>query len=168
MPEFGIPVERAYTLAGAVVTAIGEHYDGLPLALPERRLVVPGLPAYDCPMLAVHVERIYPHDGRLVTEASPQLEGEAAFYMRAMTIAVYLLRCVPTLQADGSPPHADVEEAAAADVLRDAVVVQNALVAALDEGDLPGCAGLAWEGWETITPEGALGGGVIRFRLGME
>lgn len=163
-----IDPDQAYTIAGAVVDAIGDWYDGLALPLPDRRLVTPGLPAYDCAMLAVHVERIYPVGGDLVTEAIPQLEGEVAFTMRAMTIAAYLLRCIPVLNNDGSPPAADVEEAAAADILRDPVLMWRALLNAISEGGLPGCGGVAWEGWETITPEGGLGGGLLRFRVSLE
>jgi hypothetical protein len=163
-----IDPDRAYTIAGLVVDAIADHYDGLGLPLPERRYVAPGLPAYDCPMLAVHVERIFPHDGNLGVESVPQLEGEAAFYMRGIALAVYLLRCVPPLNNDGTPPAADLEETAAADILRDPVHEWRAVLAALDAGDLPGCGGLAWQGWESVTPDGLLGGGVLRFLVSLE
>lgn len=163
-----IDPDRAYTIAGNIVDAVVAHYDAVGVPLPGRQLVTPGLPAYDCPMLAVHVERIYPHDGRVGVELQPQLEGEAAFYLRAMSVGLYLLRCVPTLDNQGNPPAADLEEAAAADILRDAVHLWRALSGAIDAGGLPGCGGVAWEGWETITPDGALGGGVLRCRIGLE
>lgn len=163
-----IDPDRAYTIAGLVVDAIGDHYDGLSLPLPERRLVVPGLPAYDCPMLAVHVERIFPHDGNLSAEAVPQMEGEAAFQLRALAVAVYLLRCVPPLNNDGSVPAVELEEGAAADILRDPVHEWRAILDALDAGELPGCGGVAWNGWESLTPDGLLGGGVLRFLVSLE
>lgn len=163
-----IDPDRAYTIAGLVVDAIGDHYDTLSLPLPERRLVVPGLPAYDCPMVAVHVERIFPHDGNLSGEAQPQLEGEAAYYLRAVALAVYVLRCVPALNNDGSVPAVELEETAAADILRDPVHLWRSVLEALEAGELPGCGGVAWLGWESLTPEGLLGGGVLRFLVSLE
>lgn len=163
-----IDPDRAYQVAAGVVEVVSDYYEANSLPLPDRRLVTPGLPAYDCAMVAVHVERIYPHDGRVGVEQVPQLEGETAFYMRAMSVGLYVLRCVPTLDNSGAPPPSDLEEAAAADILRDPVHLWRALSAAIGDDVLPGCGGVAWEGWETITPSGALGGGLLRCRISLE
>ncbi len=160
--------DRIWLLAQAVRDAIHVGYavEGVPL--PDRQFVSPGLPAWDCELLAVQAERTFGHAGNLATEVlEPQLPA-AGHALRGVTCAVWLIRCVPTIHDDGSNvtvPSVTEEEAAAAVILRDAQLLLNVLVAAQRAGDLPSCSGVAFEQWTNVGPQGGLGGGVLRVRL---
>lgn len=162
-----IDPEKLYGFGLATVAAIERHYRSAQIALPDRRLVVPGLPAYDCELLGVHIERVYPFDGSVAQELIADEDGGVAFMMRAATVVVYMLRCVPVVTRSGSPPAAKDEEKAAEAILRDPVHLWRSLIEAQAAGTLPGCGGLGWESWESINPDGGLGGGLLRFRVAL-
>lgn len=162
---------RAFDLAqnmrDAVAAWFDDPYHGL--SLPDRRLITIGLPAADCELFAVAVESIVPIGGAAsLPSGLVDDRDEVAFYMRAMVVGLWVLRCAPILDDNGDPPTVDEEEAHADLVLGDHVQLELALDDALANGMLPGCGGFAFIGWESITAEGALGGGVLRVQVSME
>lgn len=163
---------RLNALAHVIKDAIVTYYGDNTIDLPERRAVLPGLPAADCEMLGVHVLRVFPIDANTGTEVAATHDSEVAFYMRAATIVLYLVRCLPPMQKVGQqrlkPPAVAAEEAVAAVILADPTHMWRALAAALDAGTLPGCGSLAWESWESVTPQGGLGGGTLSLRVSLE
>lgn len=164
-----IDPEQAYDLAGAIRDAIGSYYDNeISVDLPERRLVFPGLPAYDCEQLTVHAERIVPVGGDISQEATPDEHDPVGFYMRAVEYGVTILRCVPVPAAVGQVTNPDDEELAAAAILRDPVHVWNGIISAMRSGELPGCGGVRWRSWEALSPQSDLGGGMLRLLVSLE
>src|SRR5688572_8547210 len=55
---------RLYDMAAAALTAVHTYHDG---TLPERQFVSAGPPAWDCELLAVHVERTEGYEGDVAT-----------------------------------------------------------------------------------------------------
>lgn len=165
------PPDRLYVLARGVLDAVVAGYATDGVNLPAHRLVTPGLPAWDCEGVYVQVERTFGHDGNITAETLQPLTRHAGHAMRAVSIAVTVLRCVPGVHDNGaggiSLPAPEEEEAAAELILTDAQRVLNVLVAAQKAGDLPGCNSLAFEQWQSVGPEGDLGGGLLRIRMGV-
>lgn len=163
--------DRLFVLARSIIDALNAGYQNDGVALPDHQLVTPGLPAWDCAGLYVHVERTFGHDGNIAAEAVQPLTAHPGHTLRAATIAITLLRCVPEASDDGGGgiilPSASAEEAAAALILTDAQRMLNILVAAQKAGDLTGCNSLAFESWQSAGPEGGLGGGLLRVRVGV-
>lgn len=167
-----LPADAAYIAARSVLDAIVAAYAADAVALPDRRLVTPGVPAWDCEGVYVQVERMFAHAGDVTVEALSAVTRTAAFALRGVGIGVTIVRCVPVVDGDpewgdAAPPAAAAEEAAAAVILADVVLAQNAIVAAQRAGDLAGCNALAFESWSSVGPDGGLAGGVLRFRLGL-
>lgn len=163
------PGSRAGALALSCRDAIAAYYDDPVngLVLPERRLVVVGLPAVDCELLAVSLESVVPIAGSAALQQFVSDDQDPA-RMRAAIIGCWIFRCVPTLDDQGYPPAAADEEAAHLDVIDDEARMWAALLDGLAAGMLPGCGGLAFIGWESVTPEGALAGGCLRIQASME
>lgn len=160
--------DRIWLLAQELRDVIVAGYALAGVDLPERQFVSPGLPAWDCEILAVQLERTFGIAGNLATEIiEPQLP-QAAHAMRGATFAVHLIRCVPTLHDDGTNvqvPSVTEEEAAAKVIYTDVQMLLNVIVAGQRAGDLPGCSGVAFEAWQTVGPQGGLSGGYLRLRL---
>ena len=167
---------RLYVLAQAVKDAVVAGYAAyitsgdLPddMALPDRQYVAPGAPPHDCELLAVQVESTAAYTGDLGSGTTSPWLGSAGHAMQAATVAVHVVRGVPTLTEQGDPPSTDSEEDASALILTDALAVLGSIVAAQRDGDLPRCASVALLGWTAIQPNGGLGGGIVRIRLGLE
>ena len=158
------------TLAHAVKDAVIDGYAALSEPLPAHRVVAPGTPALDCEGLYVFVERTFAHDGNVVQEVLQPMPAAAGFSLRACTIGVLLVRCVPVVSQQGQravPPKAEDEEAAAQQILRDATLVVTILGAAQKAGQLAGCNSLALENWTSRGPDGGLAGGLHRLRAGV-
>lgn len=158
--------ERWWLVAQQIVTSIEDGFTAGGVDLPERRLVVPGLPAWDCELLAVQLERQFSHAGNIAAEVVEPTSAAAGFAMRGALFAITLLRCVPTVDDDGNPPPVDAEEDAAHKVLVDSQLMLNVLVVAVRAGDIAGCNSLAFVEWVSAGPDGGLGGGTLRVRIG--
>lgn len=158
-------------MANAVKAALEAGYAAAAVDLPERVFISPGLPAWDCELLAVQVEASIGHEGDIASEVlQPRLPG-AGHAMRALRVALHMIRCVPTIDSVADEPVVPTEaeeEDAAETILIDAQLMLNCLVAAQRAGDLPGCSGLVFEQWQNVGPEGGLGGGILRLRVGLE
>lgn len=163
--------DRVWLMAQSVKAAIEAGYTAAGVDLPERVFVSPGLPAWDCEELAVQVEANIGQEGDIAAEVlQPRLPG-AGHALRAIRVALHMIRCVPTVdQAADEPviPTAAEEEYAAETILVDSQLMLNCLVAAQRAGDLPSCSGLVFEQWQNVGPDGGLGGGILRVRLGLE
>lgn len=160
--------DRIWLLAQELRDVIRLGYAAAGVDLPERQFVSPGLPAWDCEILAIQLERTFGIAGNLAAEiVEPQLP-QAAHAMRGATFAVWLVRCVPTIHDDGTNihvPSVTEEEAAAKIIYSDVQLLLNVIVAAQRAGNLPGCSGLAFEAWQGVGPQGGLSGGYLRLRL---
>ncbi len=164
-------IDRVWVMAQAVKAAVEAGYTAAAVDLPERRFVSPGLPAWDCEIFAVQVEANLGHEGDIASEVlQPRLPG-AGHTLRAIRVALHMIRCVPTVDQAADevvvPTEAE-EEDAAETILVDSQLMLNTLVAAQRAGDLPRCSGLVFEQWQNVGPEGGLGGGILRVRLGLE
>lgn len=160
--------DRVWQIAKAVLAAVVDGYAAESVALPARQFVSPGLPAWDCDILAVQATRTFGHAGNVAAEIIDPQTPSAGHAMRGVALDVHLIRCVPTTHDDGtniSVPSVIEEEAAAEVILTDAQLLLNVLVAAQRAGDLPGCSGLAFEQWRNLGPSGGLGGGVLTVRV---
>jgi hypothetical protein len=154
------------TIAQTVKVALVTHYATVGFDLPAFQQIVPGLPAYDCEMVAIQAEAILPHGGSASLDVTAQAHKyEPAHSMRYVRLAIVILRCVPGPHDDGKPPTVAETEAAAAVILRDAILVGNALLTAELAGEFTGCSGMAVESWEGVEPSGGLGGGILRVRF---
>lgn len=163
------PADRIFGLASALLDAIGAHFASVGVALPARQFVANSpTVVHDCEQLAVAVERVYAVDGDTVVEVTQTSPPRASFAMRAATMSIHLVRCVPVMK-DGPPrpPSGDEITGSAQTILRDAQLLTNAVTAAVRDGSLPGCGTVAPLEWAPITASGGMGGGVYRVRLGL-
>lgn len=166
------PSTRVSATALAVKQAVVDYYEAGGYDLPSRRLVTPGLPAFDCcEMLAVQVERVFQHQGEVAQEVLQSIGAAAAATVRGASFAVWILRSVPVMKESGrmrvAPPSADDEEAAAMRILADQQLVWNALIEAQRAGTLATCDSMAMDAWTYVGPSGGIGGGVQRVRLSL-
>lgn len=158
--------DRWAVVADDVLAAVVAGYVTAGVELPERQLIAPSLPVWDCELLAVHVERQFSYAGNLASEVVEPLTDAPGFALRGAVIAVHLIRCVPSQDDDGNPPTAAAETAAAETILRDSQLLVNVLVAAVRNGDIGTCNSVAFQEWESLTASGGLGGGRLRMRYG--
>ena len=151
--------ERLYDVAHQALTLVA---DALPNC-PARRYVSDGpMLAWDCEQVAVTVESVYGHQGNV---ASAQVDPVQCLRMSGAVLGVWVVRCAPTMDDDGTPPAAVTIDTNAAVVLGDPIVMLDALTAGLRSGAWLGAYGLAFEEWTGIGPEGGLTGGVLRVRV---
>lgn len=163
----------AYDLARSIVTEVVAYYaaavaaapDDLELqALPPRQFVSEGVPAWDCEQLCLQVERIYVTNGNVAAaETDPILQAKSD--KRAMQGSLILLRCAADLDDRDIVPDADEIQKAGRVVLRDAVMMENAIDAAIRAGSLARCRSWSLTEWVGVGPEGGLVGGVLRFAI---
>lgn len=165
--------QRIWLLANIVKQAIIDGYECENVELPCDRFVSPGTPAwdYDDGLLAVQVETTFGHSGLISTETlEPQL-AMAGHALRGVLFAIHLIRCVPMVDVNADEPvfpSIDAKEDAAEVILTDAQLLLNVLVKAERDGDLPGCSGIVFQQWQSVGPQGGLGGGILRVRIGLE
>lgn len=170
-----MPDPTLFTLAQAVLAAVETGYADNPNGLPERRYVADGQVAWDFDALGpiilwgsqvtVRILRLFPHRGDIAGEV-PGAFGIVTSL--GIQVEVQLLRCAPTVSADGefiTIPSTEEIEGSAEVILADAMDVWAALLAAYRAGTLPGCGGVMFMGWDGVGPEGGLAGGTSTFRL---
>lgn len=162
-----IPPDRIYAIADACLDAVVAHYATLGTELPARQYVANGTPAYDCEQLTVNVESTAPITGSPLNEIASDLIRDAGHAMRSGLYAVTILRCIPTLDDEGDPPPVTDEAASSALIYADAVNVLNALIAAEIAGEIPGHGSVVFRGWQSVEPQGGLGGGILRVSISL-
>lgn len=149
---------RAYAAANAVLGIVNGSIE----EPPARNYVTVGLPAFDCAEVVVGVDRMLGHLGDPSVEQNQALRCLA---MRAVELSVWVIRCVPVLTNQGTPPTPEHLDTSAQVVLRDPIAVMNGVIAAHNAGQLGDTYGVVFMDWRGITPEGGLGGGVQRIRV---
>lgn len=158
---------RATLTAKALQAAIVDYYEANGLELPARRYIAVGLPAYDCELFAVSIDRIFAHSGDINIETPVATAAHPGLLMRAGTFSCTLVRCVPAPDDNGNPPPAEAEEAAALAVYADQQLMENGIIESYNAGLLVTCNGLTIVEWLPVTPSGLLGGGILRVRLSL-
>jgi hypothetical protein len=163
-----------FDLASGIIAALEAGYPAAPdaAALPERRYVSDGVPAWDCEQLTVHVVRTF--NAAQPGGGAPGSPGIPSFgkgpTVRAAEVVVTIVRCSPTIADDGGlgeatiPTEAEIE-AAALVVLSDAEMIPMVLEDAVRTRQLPSCEGISFVSWDGAGPEGGLVGGGCRLQL---
>lgn len=151
-----------FVLLTAVLTAVEDHFATVVVDLPDRRYVSHALPAHDCEQVTVYAPRRFPHTGDMSIE---QPSPYAVLWQEGLTVEIDIVRCAPNMAEDGSaPPVADLV-AAAEVVYQDGDLVFDAIQAAIESGDLPGCNGAVWLGWQNGGADGDMMFGVTTVNL---
>lgn len=163
------PPGRIWDVLGDVLGAVVARHGG---DLPDRTYRSAGPPPYDCELLAVWCETTAGTDADPAVDANQSLRTHAAHVMRAATIVITLVRCVPAAdlnEATGDVilPTVDEEETAAEVLYTDAQRVLNALIAEEKAGGLTSCNGLVFQSWTAVPADGGLVGGETRVRIGL-
>lgn len=160
---------RLYEVCAAALEGVADYYDehGGDLKLPARRFVSPGPPAWDCPLAAVYSAHVGAHSGELTAAATPQLEADPAYFLRAGTLSFVIVRPMP-VSDDGSATDVDDEDLAARRLYADLGTTWDGLVATQAAGELPGCGGLAFLAWDVLEAQGGLVGSLLQVAVTLE
>lgn len=161
---------RVWALAETALELLVANWptDGSAAALPERRYVNFGAVIWDCEQVVVSVERTFGIGGDVTQEQFQADYGVMA--LRAVTLAVWVIRCVPDIDSSGTqiilPTGAEIQAAhevlsADADQLLAIFTKQQRL------HNFAGCESLAFENMQAMGPEGGFGGSVTRLRAGL-
>lgn len=149
----------------AVRDAVSDFYDSNGIPLPARRLVTPGLPAWDCEQMTVTAVSSYNVNGFIQTSVFEQRHDAVGFSLRALIIDISVVRCVAVMSDTGKAPSVEEIEADALAVAVDEVALREAVRGAVEDGALPSYTNVALDNWTAITPSGGFGGSTFRFRL---
>jgi hypothetical protein len=166
----GVPTDQVYVVAREVLDALVASWPVDATALPDRQYVHSGNAIWDCDQLVVSVEGTFPHTGNVNSEEATAHPAAAGFGMRAVRLAIWLVRCIDVgvvneASGDVTPPTQAQADADAAVILSDATALVNVLIGVA--GDLASCHGVSFEGWQAMGPEGGLSGGVLRVRVSL-
>lgn len=176
-------VETPFTVAAAALAVVTDAFVacGLPIfdadepGTPGMRTLVAvgGIVVDNCcdGLLIVAPERVYRSLPPFPNEMSFDPEGDAAEVgLIGVDLLVYCARCVPVLDDRGNPPPVAEQEAAYADILRDAAIVWGAVTSDAVLGD----NGAGWALWERANvsqiytqAEGGCSASETRFTLGV-
>lgn len=165
-------LEIAQTLRDGVAAHWAAHTDPDVAPLPDRRLLVGGdaaVVAWDCEQLTVAMQGIGNGQSDDTAATAPQIgAGASVFNMRHVVFEVLLLRCVATMDDDGTPPTVTVLESEGERFLRDAGMLSQALteIASRVKGKLLEPGGIARVGQILpVGPEGGFAGNVGLFQV---
>jgi len=136
---------------------------------PDRTLISPGLPAFDCcDQLAVHAS--------VVTDAplspgglSAGIKHRTGGKINHVALVVHATRCVPVPDASGNPPTAAALTAVAAQVNADGWALWNHVYNLIRDGQLFAlCDEVFWDGLRAINPSGGCGGWTLNLRAQLD
>jgi hypothetical protein len=139
----------ALEFLNACVAALETIPDYEPLGgAPLRYFVAPGPPAFDCcDQLAVHVAPI------------SERTNTVGAQINQVALTVFITRCVPMPNDDGTPPDPGEQQAAAEQINADKWALWNYLHLAIEDGLLfDRCCGVNWGQLTPLTPSGGCGG----------
>lgn len=143
---------RIFDLAEALLSGIETAADGLGIDLPSRRFIAEGEVAWDCPLVAVAVPRIY--RGRPLAEAQ---DVNRRFDTFVVEYDVWILREVPRPSDNGKLPTPTQITASAKTIMTDGFLITVGLRSTVRTLD-----GLCTSAAATQTfaqgPDGGLGG----------
>lgn len=154
---------KLFDLCSAILATLAADWPGDAEPLPERQYVSNGMIVWDCDQLVVMVEATYGTEADLAAEGIFS-QASAGFGLRAATIGVAVLRCVPDVDDEGTPPSWESIQDSSEIILSDAETVLSVLLAAQQAGELATCQALAFDRWTSEGPQGGLAGGVTRLR----
>lgn len=153
-------------LADTAAALLQVCVDGLTtagLTVPERQYVSSGSVAYDCEQLVVTLERLYPAVPFQDDPGAPVLRMTL---LRAATLGVHLVRCIPTLsdgpRGDVFPTPADLDASGMA-LLTDALVLPKVITTAWRADTFLGtCDQMGIREVLPAEPDGGFGGTICR------
>lgn len=154
-----------YATLVAVRDYVAGFYDANSIALPARRVITPGLPAWDCEQFTVTAVSSYNVNGNIQTALYEQRFAAVGFALRALVIDLSVVRCVASMSDAGKAPSVAAIEADAEAIIVDEVTLRAAVSAAVETQVLPAYTNVALDNWTSIPPSGGLGGSTLRFRL---
>lgn len=148
-----------YDLAAGALAIIEAAYAEREVAVPARRYVGDGLPAWDCEQLVVWVEQV--PVGRA---DQPELSVDDCLHLRAALLNIDTVRCAPPMSAKGDAPTVAAIDASAQRVLADPMVQFNALLSAYRAETWSAPKALAFDSWLSLGPDGGFVGGRLTVR----
>ncbi len=164
------PVTMIDQLAHDALDAVVNHWPAGATALPARRYVSVGDPAFDCEQFTVNVPMTLGLLGGDVGAEAVVAQGVDLWWMRAIVCDLQIIRCVPTIDGEGMqvvlPTPLAMDDAASV-ILVDAQAMLNAVIAANGDGELGSCHAIAFESWDAVPASGGYAGGTLRVRLGL-
>lgn len=160
---------RYYDVLTDVLTA---YENGWPVdpALPTRRYVTTLPVVVDCELLAVELVSAFTHSGDPTAPFATAVRARPAHILTGIRLAVTLIRCVPIAREVARkvfPPTAAQMTGSAATICADAVLLTTVLAQAEKDGDIGGCASLAFINWAPVSG-GDFGGGRLEMVMGTE
>lgn len=157
--------DRLYGIARQILDTASAGLTAAGLTAPERQYVADGnMVAWDCEQLVVAIVATYSHEGNVAQETQMPAFAMAP---RAAEVEVWLARCAPTMDEDGTPAAAEAIDASAGVVLADPMVILDCLWRAHAAGNLASCKGLVFRRWQAVGPSGGLTGGVLRLAVNL-
>lgn len=161
-------MSRTYDVARTALDLLVADWPADPdvaLPLPARRYVNWGAVIWDCDQIVVSIERTFGHTGDVSAE---QIDVQPmTMAVRAVTLAIWIVRCVPDIDASGEqivlPTPAELE-ASAQVFAADTDQVLAILARRQRQHDFASCDGLGFENCLASGPEGGFAGGVTRLR----
>lgn len=144
-------------IAYSLLSTIEDAFVDASIALPERRYIHSGEVAFDCDdgLLVVSSRRVF--------SGTP---GDELLYIprncpwtQSVEFDIYLMRCVPVQDKQGTPPSKDRLNAAAEVDNNDILILRSAIISAFKQkilGDI--CDKMALFDAVGVGPQGALGG----------
>lgn len=160
-------MDQGWARATATLGAIGDHFAAHGVELPARRYVSAGDIAFDCDQLTVTLVSYYGTNGDVSVQTAQPMRCNT---LRGTLFEVMLLRCAPTIE--GTPEHPKLPDPAELEtygrlIMNDAEMLEAAIVDAWGNGVYGDGPNLVIENYDTVGPIGGLGGGFLRFRVGM-
>lgn len=161
-----IDPDQNWNIANEVLTAVVTHYAAEKVALPTRRYVSPGLPAWDCEQCCVYVSRSYGHSGDVAQPTTEPMYAAAGWGARAIVVSVQVTRCVPVPNQRGnaravSLTRVEDEQEAAQAIYADGQLCMNAVVAGVRNGALTKLNSVAFLDWDIVGPDGGFVGSTL-------
>lgn len=160
----GNPPVSPHVVASSILALLNSEWDQAVSSsnpLPEHQYVAAWTPiAYDCEQLVVQVERAWPHEGGLIETPQNRI-AHLGFAMRAMTVAIHLVRCLtvdPQVSADTMDAEAEIR-------LDDYRAVCQIIVGGIR--DIVACNSAAFLEW-TPTEAADMQGGISRWNLSLD
>lgn len=157
--------DQLYTIAQDLLEAVVDVYATAGVSLPDRQVVVEGLPAWDCESVMVSLRRVF----RGLPNIQSAQQTLLCAGVRTAEYHISIIRCASTPDDDGNPPTPTTIQGFSKPILTDAWVLVSGLQTAALDGDLGiACDSILIGDLAVVGPEGAFGGVdlVIQWQLG--
>lgn len=144
-----------WDIATGLLDAVVDLYAAEGIDLPERRVVVEGIPAFDCVSVIVSLRRVF----RGLPNVSFGEQTLACAGIRTAEFHILILRCASAPDDDGNPPAVNVIQSFSEPIYTDAWVLTAGMQLAALNGSLgAACDDISIGELAVIGPEGAIGG----------